>query len=139
MSLTVALLSVFTLGFTACGDDDDDMQPAPSITLHEANIEEGDELCVQADIVAKGRTAAILLTVTSQSGAVKVTQPVTDSKYIGVLNIDGFHKHIDIAGKNVAVGDKLTMTVTDAQGLTSTAQMDITEEEDDDEEEHHHD
>ena len=128
----MALITVFTLGFTACSNDDDDKQPAPQITLNEANIE-GDILCVQADVVAKGRTATILLTIVGKDGAAKVAYPVTDSKYIGVLNIDGFHVHVDIAGKNVEEGDVLQMTVTDAEGQTVTAQKGITAEEDDDE------
>ena len=131
MSLLMALISVFTLSFTACSKDDDDKSPAPVITLHEANIE-GDILCVQADVVAKGRTAAILLTIADKSGNVKVTYPVTDSKYIGVLNIDGFHVHVGIDGKNVQDGDVLKMSVTDAEGQTTNAQKDITAEEDDD-------
>lgn len=137
MSLMTALTLVFTLSFLSCSDDDDDKLPAPEITLHEANIE-GDILCTQADVVAKGRTAAIMLTIEGKNGTVKVTRPVTDSKYIGVLNIDGFHVHVDIAGKNVEAGDLLKMTVTDAQGLSTTAKMSISEEEDEDEDEHHH-
>lgn len=132
MSLMMALITVSTLSFTACSNDDDDKQPAPQITLNEANIE-GDILCVQADVVAKGRTATILLTIVGKDGAAKVAYPVTDSKYIGVLNIDGFHVHVDIAGKNVEEGDVLQMTVTDAEGQTVTAQKGITAEEDDDE------
>ena len=137
MSLMTALTLVFTLSFSSCSDDDDDKLPAPEITLHEANIE-GDILCTPADVVAKGRTAAIMLTIEGKNGTVKVTRPVTDSKYIGVLNIDGFHVHVDIAGKNVEAGDLLKMTVTDAQGLSTTAKMSISEEEDEDEDEHHH-
>lgn len=125
----MALMCVFTLSFSSCSsDDDDDRLPAPEITINEANIEE-DELCTEADIVAKGRTASILLVVEGQDGKVKVTRPVTDTKYIGVLNIDGFHVHTDIAGKNVIEGDVLKLTVTDAQGLSTTAQKTITEEE----------
>ena len=132
MSLMVALLCVLSFGFISCSDDDDDKQPAPVITLDEANIE-GNILCVQADVVAKGRTAAILLNITDKAGTTKVAQPVTDSKYIGVLNIDGFHVHVDIAGKNVEEGDLLKMSVTDAEGQTTTVQKEITAEEDDDE------
>ena len=132
MSLMMALLCVLSLSFTAC-DDDDDKLPAPEITINEANIED-DVLCVQADVVAKGRTASILLTITGQNGTVKASQAVTDSKYIGVLNIDGFHVHVDIADKNVEEGDILEMSVTDEQGLTTTSKKSITEEEDDDDE-----
>ena len=137
MSLMMALIAVFTLSFTACSNDDDDKQPAPQITLHEANIE-GDILCVQADVVAKGRTTAILLTIAGKDGNVKVTYPVSDSKYIGVLNIDGFHVHVDIADKNVEEGDVLKMSVTDAEGQTANAQKAITAEEDDEDDEHEH-
>ena len=132
MSLMMALLCVFSLSSTGC-DDDDDKLPAPEITINEANIED-DVLCVQADVVAKGRTASILLTITGQNGTVKASQAVTDSKYIGVLNIDGFHVHVDIADKNVEEGDILEMSVTDEQGLTTTSKKSITEEEDDDDE-----
>ena len=134
MSLMMALFMIVTLSFTACNNDDDDKLPAPVISLSEANIEE-DILCVQADVIAKGRTAAIQLTIADKSGNVKVNYPVTDSKYIGVLNIDGFHVHVDIDGKNVEEGDVLKMSVTDGQGQTTTAQKDITAEEEEDEEE----
>lgn len=135
MSLMMALMTILTLSFNACGNDDDNnnKQPAPQITLNEANIE-GDILCVQANVVAKGRTAAILLTILGKDGKEKLAYPVTDSKYIGVLNIDGFHVHVDIAGKNVDEGDVLKMSVTDAVGQTANAEKDITAEDDDDEE-----
>ncbi len=138
-SFVTLLLLVLSLGFTACGSDDDDPQvPAPTIKLEEANIE-GDELCVEADIVAQGRTALIIINICDATGkTVKVSQPVSGSKYIGVLNIDGFHVHVPIAGKNVVEGDLLKLTVTDANGLSTTAQKSITEEEDQDEE-HDHD
>ncbi len=137
MSLLLALVSVMTIGFTSCGSDDDDSTPAPTIKLEEANIE-GDELCVEADIVAQGRTASILINICDATGKdIKVAQSVTSSKYIGVLNIEGFHVHVDIAGKNVAVGDLLKLTVTDANGRSTTAQKAITEEEDEDEEHDH--
>ncbi len=137
-SLILAIITIFTLSFTACSsDDDDNKQPAPQITLNEANIE-GDELCVQANVLAKGRTATILLNVVGKNGAVKVAQAITDKKYIGVLNIDEFHVHVDITGKNVEEGDQLKMTVTDEQGLTSTVQKDITAEEEDEDHDHDH-
>lgn len=136
MSLLMALVSVITIGFTSCGSDDDDT-PAPTIEMEEANIE-GNELCVEADIVAQGRTASILINICDPSGkTIKVAQPVAGSKYIGVLNIDDFHVHVDITGKNVVVGDLLKLTVADANGRSTTAQKSITEEDEDDE--HHHD
>ena len=130
MSLLLALACVFTLGFTSCSNDDDDT-PAPTVLMDEANIEDG-YICVKADVNAPGRTAAILITVTDATGkTTKVTQPVTDAKYIGVLNIDGFHVHVDIDGKGVVEGDQLKLKVTDANGKSTTAQKSITEEEED--------
>ena len=135
MSLMMAFACVLSLGFTSCGDDNDDSAPAPTIVMDEANIEDG-EICVKADVNAPGRTAAIKITVTdAQGNNVKVTKNVTDAKYIGVLNIDRFHVHVDIDNKGVVVGDLLKLTVTDANGKSTTAQKSITEEEDDDEDE----
>ncbi len=133
-TFVTALLSVLSLSFPACSSDDNPQQSAPSITLEEANIE-GDELCVEADIVAKGRTASISISIFDATGkTVKVYHPVTGNKYIGVLNIVGFHVHVPIVGKNVAEGDLLKLTVIDANGLSTTALKSITEEEDEDEE-----
>ena len=128
----LALLCVVSLGFTSCDNDDDDDTPAPTIVMDEANIEDG-EICVKADVTAPGRTASIQIVITDASGnTTKATKNVTDSKYIGVLNIDGFHVHVDIADKGVVVGDLLKLTVTDGNGKSTTAQKDITEEEDED-------
>lgn len=136
ISLMMALFAMFTLCFTACSsdDDDDEKSPAPTITIKEANIEEGDIVCVQADVEAKGRTAAVKLTISGKDGKEKVSQPVTDSKYIGVLNIDGFHVHVNIKDKGVVEGDQLAITVTDAEGQSVTAKKDITAEEEDEDE-----
>ena len=131
MSLMMALFAMFTLCFTACSSDDDDKPAAPTITIKEANIEEGDIVCVQADVKAEGLTKTIMLSINGKDGKEKVAQPVVDDKYIGKLNIDGFHVHVDIKGKNVVEGDVLTISVTDAEGQTVTAKKDITAEEED--------
>ena len=121
LSLIMALVSVMTMVLTSCGDDDDNSVAAPSIVMDEANIE-GAELCVKADVTAPGRTAHILIEVTDAAGKiVKVAKPVIDDMYIGKLNIDGLHVHVDIAGKGVVVGDQLKLTVTDANGKSTTA------------------
>lgn len=133
MSLMLALTCVITLGFTSCSsDDNEDNTPAPTIVMDEANIED-DFICVKADVYAPGRTAAIQITVTDAAGTTtKVTKDVTGTKYIGVLNIDGFHVHVDIDGKGVVEGDLLKLKVTDGNGKSTTAQKNITAEEDED-------
>ena len=131
LSLMTALACVITLGFISCSNDDNDT-PAPSIVMDEANIED-DFICVKADILAPGRTTAILITISDASGSTtKVTKNVTESKYIGVLNIDGFHVHVGIDGKGVTEGDLLNLTVTDANGKSTIAKKSITQEEDND-------
>lgn len=133
MSLMMALVCVLSLCFSSCSSDDDDKTPAPSIVMDEANIEDS-EICVKADVYAPGRTKAIQITITdATSNTTKVTKDVSDAKYINVLNIDGFHVHVDIAGKGVVVGDLLNLKVTDANGKSAIGQKNITEEEDDDE------
>lgn len=129
----LALLCVVSFGFISCSsDDDDDDIASPTIVMGEANLEDG-EICVKADVTAPGRTASIQIVVTDASGnTTKVTKNVTDSKYIGVLNIPDFHMHVDIADKGVVAGDLLKFTVTDDNGRSTTAQKNITEEEDDD-------
>ena len=136
LSLMASILSVVTFGLTSCDNDDvEDSTPAPSIVMDEANIED-DFICVKADVAAPGKTAAIQISVTDANGTTtKVTKDVTDAKYIGMLNIDGFHVHVGIEGKGVVVGDLLKLKVTDANGKTTVAQKSITQEEDDDEDE----
>lgn len=129
MSLMMALVSIVSFGFTSCSNDENDTLPAPVIEINEANIEE-DIICVQGNVAAPGRTAAIQITVTDAAGTTtKVVKDVTDAKYIGVLNIDGFHVHVDIDGKGVTEGDILRLKVTDANGKSSIAQKSITQEE----------
>lgn len=138
MSLMMALACAITLGLTSCSSDDEDDVAAPSIEMDEANIEDG-IICVKADVYAPGRTSAIQITVTDATGnTTKVTQNVTDSKYIGVLNIDGFHVHVNIDGKGVVEGDLLKLKVTDGNGKSTIAQKSITEEEEEGEHEHDH-
>ncbi len=134
--MMMAIICILSLSLTACGSDDADDTPAPVVTLTEANLE-GDEVCTQADIVAKGRTNSIRIDIFDATGkSQKVLYTVQDKKYIGVLNIDGFHVHVDVEGKGVAEGDLLKLTVTDDNGRSTSAQQAITAEEEDEEHEH---
>ena len=133
ISLMMAFVCMLSLGFSSCSSDDDDNTPAPSVVMDEANIEDS-EICVKADVYAPGRTKAIQITITDATGnTTKVIKDVSDAKYIDVLNIDGFHVHVDIDGKGIVVGDLLNLKVTDANGKSTIGRKNITEEEDDDE------
>ena len=133
MSLVIALMCVISMSFISCGDDDD--VAAPSITLGEANIE-GDEICVKAEINAPGRILSIIIEVTeANDGKTKAAVPVFDDKYLNVLNIAGFHKHVQIEESwGIAEGDELKLSVCDANGKVTTAKKTITAEDDGDEE-----
>ena len=135
MSLMVALLSVLTLSFTSCGDDNDDIVNATVINLYEANLEdEGSEICIQADIKAPGKIATIIAEVYSADGqTLKLMQPFTGNE--GALEVPGFHKHIydvDTYDPAIVEGDLLKFTVVDMNGRSTTVQKNLTEEDDED-------
>ena len=137
MSLMVALLSVLTLSFTSCGDDDDDEITniaSSTITLHEVNIE-GSKICVKADIACPSKVEYIRIEIYSADGQTrKFTQDFYSSKYTGTLNIPEFHEHlldIDTYDPAIVEGDLLKFTVVDQNGNSTTVQKNITEEEGD--------
>lgn len=137
LSLMVALLSVLTLSFTSCGDDDDEITNIASstITLHEVNIE-GSQICVKADIVCPSKVEYIRIEIYSANGQTrKFTQDFYSSKYTGALNIPEFHEHlldIDTYDPAIVEGDLLKFTVVDMNGRTTTVQKNLTEEDDED-------
>ena len=151
MSLMLALLCVVSLGFTSCGDDDDDDElPAkPVITLTEVGHDNskhahpGHDLHLEADVVAEGLIKSINVEIHQENGgSVKIEKAYTDGKYIGVRNTE-FHEHIDIP-ENAPLGEyHLHFVVTDNRGQQTIAESHIELVEDDgdddeDEHEHHH-
>ncbi len=133
--IMTAIVCVLSFGLISCGDDEADT-PAPVVTITEANLE-GTEICTQANIAAEGRTQSIVINIYDTTGkTLKASKTVTDTKYIGVLNIPEFHVHVDVANKGVAEGDLLKLTVSDGNAKQTTVQQAITAEEED---EHHHD
>lgn len=137
LSLMMALLSVLTLSFTSCGDDDDEITNIASstITLHEVNIE-GSKICVKADIVCPSKVEYIRIEIYSADGQTrKFTQDFYSSIYTGALNIPEFHEHlldIDTYDPAIVEGDLLKFTVVDMNGRTTTVQKNLTEENDED-------
>ena len=135
MSLMVALLSVLTLSFTSCGDDDDEITNIASstIALHEVNIE-GSQICVKADIACPNKVEYIRIEIYSADGQTrKFTQDFYSSKYTGTLNIPEFHEHlldIDTYDPAIVEGDLLKFTVVDQNGNSTTVQKNLTEEND---------
>jgi len=146
MNLMVALMTIVSLGLTACSDDDDDELPAkPVITLTEVGHDNtckahpGHEMHLEADIVAEGLIKSIFIEIHQEGSGNKIVEKsYTNGKYIGIRNTE-FHEHLDIPA-TASLGDyHLHFTVTDQKGQQTTAESELILVEDDgDEDEHEH-
>ncbi|MCR5133303.1 MAG: DUF4625 domain-containing protein [Bacteroidales bacterium] len=137
-------LAIITLvaGFAACQKN----PSAPKITLTEVGhenggkAEQGDDLHLEADIVAEGLIQRIHVEIHQENGSYEIEKSYTTGKYIGVKNTE-FHEHIDIPADAPLGAYHLHLTVTDKEGRTATvkAHLEVIENDGiDDEEEHHH-
>ena len=137
-------LAIITLaaGFAACQKN----PSAPKITLTEVGhenggkAEQGDDLHLEADIVAEGLIQRIHVEIHQENGSYEIEKSYTTGKYIGVKNTE-FHEHIDIPADAPLGAYHLHLTVTDKEGQTATvkAHLEVIENDGiDDEEEHHH-
>ena len=126
------LLCVFTLVFTSCDSDDDQQTlPKPVAALAEVGEENckeavaGKDLHLEGDLEAQGLIARIDVSIASADGKTTVLQTAfTEGKYIGVRNTT-FHEHLDIPAATVAGEYKLTFTVTDKLGQSTTFTSDL--------------
>lgn len=123
-------ISVLSLGFVAC-DKDDDSTAKPVITLTEVGHENsktataGDDMHLEADIVAEGLIARIDIEIhLEEGGDYEIELSYTDGKYIGVRNTE-FHEHIDIPADAPAGEYHLHFTVTDKAGQQTTVESDV--------------
>ena len=144
MSLMTALITVFTLSFTACGNDDE--QPAkPVINLTEIghdnskHVHPGQDLHLEGDIVAQGLIKRIDIEIhQEEGGSYKIKQSFTEGKYVGVRNVE-FHEHIDIPA-NAPIGEyHMHFTVTDQCGQQTTVESHLEIIEGNGDEHDHHD
>ena len=120
---------------------------APKITLTEVGhensgkAEQGDDMHLEADILAEGLIKSIHVEIHQESGSYEIEKSYTSGKYIGVKNTE-FHEHIDIPADAPLGKYHLHLTVTDNEGQTATAEAHVeviaNDGIDDDEEEHHH-
>ena len=147
-SFLITLVSILTLGFTACSSSDDDKTPAkPVIHLTEVGHDNdkhahpGHDLHLEADVLAEGLIKQIDVEIHQEgSGSFEIKQSYTDGKYIGVRNTE-FHEHIDIPA-NAPLGEyHLHFTVTDQHGQQAMAEshLELVEGDGDDDDEHEHD
>ena len=125
----IAFLSIsFSLVMTSCNDDDD-KTAAPVVTLTEANYEAAEnEVCVQATIKADGLIASVSAVVLDKDGN-QMGDSYSDSEtYAGVKATEGVHFHV----RNVVIADvatvadyKLSLTVTDKLGQSTTVESEL--------------
>lgn len=109
----------------ACNKDE--KTAAPVITLTEVGHEDshrttpGDDLHLEADIVAEGLINAIYVELHMEEGRdYEIEKSYTEGKYIGVRNTE-FHEHIDIPVDAPAGEYHLHFTVTDREGQQASA------------------
>lgn len=135
----IRLIVLFTLvlSFSACKKT----PSAPKITLtevgHENSMkaEQGDDLHLEADILAEGLIKSIFVEIHKESGSYEIEKSYTSGKYIGVKNTE-FHEHIDIPAEAPLGEYHLHFTVTDNEGQTTLAEAHIEVVENDGHEDH---
>ena len=128
------LLGASVFVFPSCDNNDDPTEQIaakPVADLAEVSEENsktavaGKDLHLEGDLLAEGLIARIDLTVTTADGKTTVlSKSWTEGKYIGVRNTT-FHEHVDVPA-NVSAGDyKLSFTVTDQTGQSTTFASDL--------------
>jgi hypothetical protein len=136
---TMFLAGLSLLALSSC--EKDDPTPAkPVVTITEigshdspeGKVAAGDDLHLEAEIVAEGLIAKIVVEIhQEEGGSFEIERTFgADSKYAGLKNAE-FHEHIDIPA-NAPLGEyHLHLTVTDMEGQTTTAEaeLEIIEEE----------
>ena len=144
-NIIIRFFAIVTLvaGLAACQKN----PAALKITLTEVGhensgkAEQGDDMHLEADILAEGLVKSIYVEIHQESGSYEIEKSYTTGKYIGVKNTE-FHEHIDIPADAPLGKYHLHLTVTDNGGQTATAEahVEVIENDgiDDDEEEHHH-
>lgn len=130
---TLFLAGLSLLALSSC--DKDDPKPAkPVVTITEVGshdspegvVAAGDDLHLEAEIVAEGLIDKIVVEIHQEEGGNFEIEETfgADSKYAGSKNAD-FHEHIDIP-TNAPLGEyHLHLTVTDKEGQSTTAEAEL--------------
>ena len=124
----IRFLAVVTLvaGLAACQKN----PSAPKITLTEVGhensgkAEQGDDIHLEADILAEGLIKSIRVEIHQESGSYEIEKSYTTGKYIGVKNTE-FHEHIDIPSDAPLGEYHLHFTVTDNNGQQTMAEAHV--------------
>jgi uncharacterized membrane protein len=131
-SAILFLTSLSMLALSSC-EKDETIPAKPVITITEvgshdapeSKVKAGDELHLEAEIVAEGSIARIDVEIhQEEGGGFEIEKSYTD-KYVGVKNVV-FHEHIDIPTEAPAGEYHLHLTVTDKEGQSATAEAELT-------------
>ncbi len=126
----VVVMALAVVGvFSAC-DKEEEGTAAPVITVEEIGADNsgigyiGDDLHVEAEIVAEGYIATIAVEVHDEDAGTEVVDTTFDYTDQTLLNTD-FHKHIEIPA-TAAVGEyHFHLVVTDKLGQQTTYEQDV--------------
>ena len=144
----MAILSVLSLGFVSCDDDDDDVK-APVIELEEVGHDNsytahpGHDMHLAACLKAEGLIKFIHIEIAQKDGTYVITKKYEEGSYVGIRNAE-FHEHIDIPEEAPLGEYQLSFIVADKEDRTTVANCKLTlteydgEDDDDDEVEHEH-
>lgn len=125
--ISLAAAAALTFFATSCSKEETPAKPV--ITLTEVghdnakHVMRGADLHLEADILAEGLIKRIDVEI-HQEGNYEIEKSYTDSKYVGVKNVE-FHEHIDIPAEAPLGEYHLHFTVTDQQGQTTLAETHI--------------
>ncbi len=113
------LVSIASIGFlTACEDDETTAKPV--IVLHELGIDNsheahiGGDLHIDAEIVAEGKIAKIVIELHSESSDNEIEVEFVDG-YEGLKNAE-FHEHVEIPETFMTGEYHFHLVVTDMEG-----------------------
>jgi uncharacterized membrane protein len=129
---TLFLMGLSILALSSSKEDED--KPAkPVITITElgshdtpeGKVTAGEDLHLEAEIVAEGSIARIDVEIHPENGGdSEIEKTYTDEKYVGKKNVE-FHEHIDIPANAPAGEYHLHLTVTDKTGQTTTEEAEL--------------
>ena len=139
--LSLAAAAALLLSATSCNKEENTAKPVVNLTEvghdNEKVAMRGDDLHLEADILAEGLIKRIDVEIHQEDGTYEIEKSYTDGKYVGVKNVE-FHEHIDIPAEAPLGEYHLHFTVTDQKGQTTLAEAHIDVIEFDEEHEHEH-
>ena len=139
--LSLAAAAALLLSATSCNKEETTAKPTVNLTEvghdNEKVAMRGDDLHLEADILAEGLIKRIDVEIHQEDGTYEIEKSYTDGKYVGVKNVE-FHEHIDIPAEAPLGEYHLRFTVTDQKGQTTLAEAHIDVIEFDEEHEHEH-